>query len=119
MVTGTIVRLPTRTIRPLIFGCVSVIQLLSSASVGRSGGVIAMASAMTVPFVEGVQARTSPTSESFTGDTMNPENRSFSHPGRPKSQGSRWPLVKPHSVICLTAHSAAALWFGEPVKRGP
>jgi hypothetical protein len=25
----------------------------------------------------------------------------------------------PHAVICLTAQSAAFLWFGDPVKRGP
>ncbi len=73
----------------------------------------------TAPFVPGVHARTSPTRESFTGETMNPEKRSLSHPGWPKSQGSRCAFSKPHEVVCFITHSAAALWLGEPVRRGP
>src|SRR5438105_4473507 len=45
--------------------------------------------------------------------------RSFTHPGCPKSHGSRWPLAKPHDVISLIAHSPAAFRLGEPVTRGP
>src|SRR5256885_3662589 len=45
--------------------------------------------------------------------------RSFTQPGCPKSQGSRWPLAKPHDVISLIAHSPAAFRLGDPVTRGP
>jgi lipopolysaccharide export system protein LptA len=33
--------------------------------------------------------------------------------------GSRCAFSSPQAVICFTAQSAAALWFGEPVSRGP
>ena len=93
----------------LILGVVSAIHRVRASCVGRSGGTICTASAVTVPLVDGVQASTSPTRLSLTGETMKPEKRSLSHPGCPKSHGSRRPLVNPHSVICLIAHSAAAL----------
>jgi hypothetical protein len=95
--------------RPLTLGEVSAIQRVRTSCVGRSGGTICTASPVTVPLVEGVHARTSPTRLSLTGDVMNPEKRSFNHPGCPKSHGSSRPLVSPHSVICLIAHSPAAL----------
>src|SRR5262249_4009365 len=75
--------------------------------------------AVTVPFVPGVHASGWTTSTAFIGETMCASTCSFAHPGWPNSQGSRWALVKPHSVICFAAHSAAALWFGGPVSRGP
>src|SRR5687768_9079271 len=125
MRTGTAACLPTRTIFPFSVGDVSAIHLSSSAWVGPVGGTMWTADAVTVPLVEGVQASTSPTRLSFTGATMWPEKRSLSQPLRgvpsvlTKGNGSRRPLVNPHAVICLTAHSAAALWLGDPVSRGP
>ena len=73
------------------------------------------ASVLTSPFVDGVQARTSPTRLSFTGATMCAEKRSLSQPGRgepsafTQGNGSSLPFFMPHSVICLMVHSAAAL----------
>ena len=90
-----------------------------SACVGRAGSVICIAWPRATPFVLGVQASTSATSASFTGEVMCAVNRSFAHPGEPKSHGSRWAFLSPQDVICCTAHSPAALRFGEPVSRGP
>src|SRR6185295_15027224 len=75
--------------------------------------------AITGPFVPGVHARTSHESVSLTGETMNPDKRSFAQPGCPQSHGSRCPFSNPHAVICLIAHSPAAFRFGEPGQRGP
>ena len=80
-VTGTIVWRPTSTMRPFTFGVVSAIHFVSSSCVGPVGGMTCTASAVTVPLVDGVQASTSPTRLSLTGETMKPEKRSFSHPG--------------------------------------
>jgi len=75
--------------------------------------------AWTIPFVPGVHATTSSTSESFTGEVIAPHARSFVHPGWPKFHGSRCPFFMPQSAIVLTAHSPAAFRLGEPVTRGP
>src|SRR5687768_16365103 len=86
---------------------------------GRSGSNNCMAFACTAPFVLGVHASTSHTRGSFTGEMRCADSRSLAQPGCLKSHGSRWAFSSPHAVICFTAHSAAALWLGEPVKRGP
>src|SRR5215472_62336 len=53
------------------------------------------------------------------GETTYPLARSFIHPGWPKFQGSRWAFSKRQAVICWMAQLAAALWLGDPVRRGP
>src|SRR5262245_33359075 len=47
------------------------------------------------------------------------EKRSLAQPSLPQFHGERWPFVSPHDSIAATAHSPAALKFGDPVRRGP
>src|SRR3954463_13512047 len=72
-----------------------------------------------IPFVPGVQASASRTSESCTGDVIAPQAISLVHPGWPKSHDSRCAFFIPQLSIVLTDHSPAALRLGEPVSRGP
>src|SRR5215475_6906002 len=53
------------------------------------------------------------------GETTYPLARSFIHPGWPKFHGSRCAFSNPQAAISWMAQLAAALWLGEPVRRGP
>ena len=107
--TATTRGLPTNTMRPRTLALSFANATSSWCWVGLSGRTRLYALAITTPGVLGVQASTSQTSESFTGEIMCAVSRSFSQPGCLKSYGSRWPLTKPQPVICLMVHSAARL----------
>ena len=76
-------------------------------------------SPLTVPLVDGDHGTASNFRLALTGDVMNPVARPGSQPTPRQVNGSRCALTMPQLVIVFTAHSAAALWFGEPIGRGP
>ena len=80
-VTDTCCGAPTSTIFPLTAAFSASRWAASVSLVGCAGTVMCAAAARTGPFVPGVQARTSATSGSFTGETMCADRRSFAHPG--------------------------------------
>ena len=72
----------------------------------------------TGPFVPAVQAFGSATSGKDIGATTWAEQRSKLQP-RPNGQLSRWAFARPQVSSCCRAQSAAFLYCGEPVRRGP
>ena len=72
----------------------------------------------TLPPVPAVHAFGIATSGNVTGATTCAELRSKLQP-RPNSKLSRCAFARPQPSSCLRAHSAASLYCGEPLRRGP
>src|SRR4029453_17239467 len=71
-----------------------------------------------VPFVPAVQAFGIAIRGKVTGATTWAELRSKLQP-RPNSKLSRCAFARPQVSSCLRAQSAASLYCGEPLRRGP
>ena len=76
-------------------------------------------SPLTVPLVDGDHGTASNFRLALTGEVMKPVARPGSQPMPRQVNGSRCALAMPQLVIVFTAQSAAALWFGDPIGRGP
>src|SRR5437899_10040573 len=77
------------------------------------------ASAVTAPFVPGVQALAYAMRGNGRGEIACREKRSLDQPLPNGPHGSRCTLASCHSFILPVVHSAACLMFGELVSRGP
>src|SRR5947207_2785796 len=115
MATGAGSDLPASTILFLTLSFTESKYAVSCSLLGFSGGTNWKTWAFTVPLVLGVQARILKVNWSLMGETMYPLDCSLTHPGWPKSHGSRWAFSSPHACICWMAQLAAALWLGDPV----
>ena len=99
---------PTITMPFFTFGASATRNVVSSASVGSTGGRMWTTSPLTVPFVDGDHGNASNFRFAFTGEVMKPVARPGSQPMPRHVNGSRCALVIPQSVIVLMAQSAAA-----------
>src|SRR5579863_6297792 len=97
--TGTAVQAPTITMPPFTFGARLARYVLSSASVGASGGRIWVTSPLTEPLVDGVHGMTSNLMFAFTGDVIYPLARPGSQPSPFHVNGSSCAFFMPQLVI--------------------